>query len=203
MQPDGASAVAWSFQGPTCVVTSTASPQTSGIGSHSAQGLKMLGVNALPMRLSICCVVCVVAAADGAGGNSAVAHGSLAAEFPCPPVRGTSPSQPRICDVRIADITDVSSRGHVLDYIRTQRERTGGSFKVIDVGGSMSQWSLGYREAILDFIHNPNESAHVTQFEGDINEAEGWEELLRYVYKNGKFDFAMCTHTHLRTCAIR
>mmetsp|Transcript_43230 Transcript_43230/g.78666 ORF Transcript_43230/g.78666 Transcript_43230/m.78666 type:complete len:284 (-) Transcript_43230:165-1016(-) len=142
--------------------------------------------------LSIALLVTVagtVAATDSerAGGGT-----KLAAEMPCAHVRGYAAAAPRICRVALARM---HTYDHVLDYIDQQRNRTGGAFKVIDVGGAMSSWSLGHRDAVVDAMYNPNELASVEQFVGDINEAEGWEELLRHVQNRGKFDFVICTHT--------
>jgi hypothetical protein len=77
-------------------------------------------------------------------------------------------------------------RSEVLDYI------TNNKLKAIDVGGATS-FANGHLEAVMDFLEPATESK--VKFLGNINMPYVWNEALEYVKKNGKFDFAICTHT--------
>jgi hypothetical protein len=73
--------------------------------------------------------------------------------------------------------------------------RKNGTFKVVDVGGSMNGWSANYVDAIVDFNDFENDSGRIKHFKCDITHPDSWKELLLYVENNGKFDFCICTHT--------
>jgi hypothetical protein len=77
-------------------------------------------------------------------------------------------------------------RSEVLDYIVNNK------LKAIDVGGATS-FANGHLEAVMDFLEPATTSK--VKFLGNINMPYVWEEALVYVKKNGKFDFAICTHT--------
>lgn len=76
--------------------------------------------------------------------------------------------------------------------------------RVLDVGGAMFPWARKYVTHYLDII-NPHEYItgelnddflkRASFLHGNINEAIGWKSALDDCQKNGKFDFAICSHT--------
>lgn len=79
------------------------------------------------------------------------------------------------------------SRQEVLGYLKDK------NFKVVDVGGSMGSFVSEYLTAVVDVLEAPFEN--VVSFQGNINQPDVWKDVEMYVKKNGKFDFAICTHT--------
>lgn len=77
-------------------------------------------------------------------------------------------------------------RKEVLDYIVNNK------LKAIDVGGATS-FANGHLEAVVDFLEPATQSK--LKFIGNINMPDVWGEVLSYVADNGRFDFAICTHT--------
>jgi hypothetical protein len=79
------------------------------------------------------------------------------------------------------------SRESIREFIRTQRIHP---YSVIDIGASDDQWSTP--NAILDIrkTYFSGES-----FVGNINDADGWTEVLSAASVMGKFDFSICSHT--------
>lgn len=82
------------------------------------------------------------------------------------------------------EFSNNADRSEVLEKIK--------SLKVVDVGGSTS-FADGYLTAIIDF-NLPKAKSEVF-FRGNINNPDVWAEVHKWVKKNGKFDFAICTHT--------
>ena len=93
-------------------------------------------------------------------------------------------------NVKISD----QNRQSVVEYILDKKSK--GKFNVVDVGGSFNGWSLPYIDAIIDFqdvqnnVNNP-----IKYFKCDITNPHNYEEIMKYVKENGKFDFCICTHT--------
>lgn len=92
-----------------------------------------------------------------------------------------------ITSVRVSD----GSRNQVLEYIKSQKP---GNFKVIDVGGGIYSWCTDYIDALVD-INEPDRDVGFKVFQGDINEAGVWLQILEHVKIHGKYDFCICTHT--------
>ena len=72
---------------------------------------------------------------------------------------------------------------------------------VIDVGGGINSWCK-FTTHVVDIFVNPGSkeefvSLHPTRvmFDFDITQRENWNEILKYVEENGKFDYSICTHT--------
>jgi len=85
------------------------------------------------------------------------------------------------------------NRNHIIDLVKEKRKL--GNFTVVDVGGSVEGWSSPIVDAIIDF-NEPNENTNnIKHFKSDITHPDGWNEVLDYVEKHGKFDFCICTHT--------
>ena len=63
---------------------------------------------------------------------------------------------------------------------------------VIDIGAAGNLWASLYVTAAVDYS-NPEHG--IQWFQGNMSFAETWEPVLEYVSTNGKFDFAICTHT--------
>ena len=85
------------------------------------------------------------------------------------------------------------NREHIIEFINNKRKN--GEFTVIDVGGSVEGWSANVVNAILDFNVPVKNNDNIKLFKSDITHPDGWDEVLEYVKKNGKFDFCICTHT--------
>lgn len=66
------------------------------------------------------------------------------------------------------------------------------SGRVIDIGGANS-FGHGKLDAIID-IRVPQAAAKKI-FVGDIDQPEIWDDVLEHAAKNGKWDYAICTHT--------
>jgi hypothetical protein len=76
-------------------------------------------------------------------------------------------------------------RSEVLEKIK--------GLKVIDIGGATS-FADGHLSAIVDF-NEPLADYKDNFFQGNINMPEVWEEISYHVKCNGRFNFAICTHT--------
>jgi hypothetical protein len=85
------------------------------------------------------------------------------------------------------------NRDEIIQYIQQKKQL--GSFKVIDVGGSVSGWSADYIDAIADFNEPSIAKDNIKFFKLDITSFTNWIELKEYVARNGLFDFCICTHT--------
>jgi hypothetical protein len=81
-----------------------------------------------------------------------------------------------------------SGRNNVLDTIRDCKAI--GNYAVLDIGACDNPWNNP--DAILD-IHQSNFSGRT--FIGNINDADGWTDIMSYTSINGKFDFCVCSHT--------
>lgn len=71
--------------------------------------------------------------------------------------------------------------------------------RVIDLGSSAGSWAADYLTHYVD-LHEINHfnrctNQNLTGFIGNLCSFSTWEKLLLDVEKNGKFDFAICTHT--------
>jgi hypothetical protein len=85
------------------------------------------------------------------------------------------------------------NRNHVLDMIQTKKSN--GKFTVIDIGGSINNWSSKYVDAIADFNTPSGNHDGIHFFNIDITHPSSWIEIQEYVKLQGKFDFSICTHT--------
>lgn len=79
--------------------------------------------------------------------------------------------------------------GEVLSYLTSKPIKP----TVIDIGASYNPWCGDFITATVDMneVGIPN----IIQFRGDMNNIIVWEDVLKYVSENGKFDFCVCTHT--------
>ena len=93
-----------------------------------------------------------------------------------------------------ASYNGIGGRVHeVLEIIREQKDKDP-NYKVIDLGASANNWAWEALDATVDIL--PQESLdNKKHFQGNLNHLEVWSDLLDYVSVNGKFDFAICTHT--------
>lgn len=92
-----------------------------------------------------------------------------------------------LTNIKVSD----GSRDEVLEYVRKRKAE--GTFRVIDVGGTVGGWSAPIVDAIVD-INDPG-SEKIEWFKVDINDPEGWIPLEDHVRSNGKYDFCICSHT--------
>lgn len=83
-------------------------------------------------------------------------------------------------------------RAEILNYLKLKKEENK-DFKIIDIGGTYDGWSWPVIDVIVDI--NTCSDKNIKQFNFNICDYDGWFELLEYVKINGKFDFAICTHT--------
>lgn len=88
-------------------------------------------------------------------------------------------------------LTNVGDRIEVLELLK-QLKNEKSDFTLIDVGAAANPWTMEYVTHIVD-IQGGNLPAKY--FQGNISDYSVWETILDYVEKNGKFDFASCTHT--------
>ena len=78
--------------------------------------------------------------------------------------------------------------------------------RIVDIGGADKPWVGDYATAYLD-LQDPHEYLKgfpdqtllkaldkALIFLGDVNEPDGWKEIMQDVEANGKFDFSICTH---------
>jgi hypothetical protein len=85
-------------------------------------------------------------------------------------------------------------RKDVINFIIEQKNKN--NFTVVDVGGAISGWSSSVIDALVDFNeYVDNNSLNIKHFKCDITHPDSWHDILKYVEKNGKFDFCICTHT--------
>jgi len=87
----------------------------------------------------------------------------------------------------------LNERSSILEDLRERKAR--GKCTVVDVGGSAGGWSSPVVDALVDLNPPVRSASGVRHFRFNICEREGWEELLEYVERNGKFDFSICSHT--------
>jgi FkbM family methyltransferase len=80
---------------------------------------------------------------------------------------------------------------HVLEFLRNQK-RACEDFSVLDVGAAANPWTA----EIVDATFDKNSCAVAkTQFYGDMNRRDDWDQVLQFVASNGKFSYCVCTHT--------
>lgn len=75
------------------------------------------------------------------------------------------------------------------------------NLSVIDVGGGINSWCK-HTTHVVDIFVDPGSKEEFVQthpdrifFDFDITQRDNWKEVLDYVAENGKFDYAICTHT--------
>jgi hypothetical protein len=88
-------------------------------------------------------------------------------------------------------LTNVGDRMEVIELLKQLKNKKS-DFTLIDVGAAANPWTMEYVTHIVD-IQGGNLPAKY--FQGNISDYSVWETILDYVEKNGKFDFASCTHT--------
>ena len=70
------------------------------------------------------------------------------------------------------------------------------SYRIIDVGGGKEK-HVPDKFDFIDSCMDMREVTHpgVTNYRGNINDPDLWNEVLKDVEKNGKYDYCICTHT--------
>lgn len=94
-------------------------------------------------------------------------------------------------DIQISDVH--SYRNHIVRTLG-EKKRMDSSFTVVDIGGSLGGWSAPIVDAIID-INPPQSDSRVRVFAVNINDEKSWASVLDYVRENGKFSYAICSHT--------
>jgi hypothetical protein len=84
------------------------------------------------------------------------------------------------------DLSEINERELILQHLADEKYDT-----VIDIGAAYQPWAKKYTNFALDV--NPVDVPN--WFRGNICTVDGWREVLDYVEKNDKFQFAICTHT--------
>jgi hypothetical protein len=80
------------------------------------------------------------------------------------------------------------NRTEVVDYLISRKFA-----RVIDVGASAASWSIPHITHYADIVKLGD--SHLIGFHGSICSYTFWEKILADVSINGKFDFAICSHT--------
>jgi 2-polyprenyl-3-methyl-5-hydroxy-6-metoxy-1,4-benzoquinol methylase len=82
------------------------------------------------------------------------------------------------------------------EYLQNLREQSGRPLSIIDIGGGCQIRSPDTTHVVdllpLSYFGNDFNGEF---FQGDIDLSYVWNRLFDYVAKNGKFDFAVCSHT--------
>lgn len=68
---------------------------------------------------------------------------------------------------------------------------TNPGYRVIDIGGAADSWS----STCVDMLVDINAEDSPSSMSIDICDSDEWTKLKNHVEENGKFDFAICTHT--------
>lgn len=93
-----------------------------------------------------------------------------------------------IFDIHIGSIT--AYRNRMINFLQAQKEANP-SFTVVDVGGTAGGWTHGVADVIVDI--NPVDVGRY--FKVNLNRFLDWNEIRDHVKENGKFSFAICSHT--------
>lgn len=86
--------------------------------------------------------------------------------------------------------TVVDSRNYILHKVK--EHKTYSKFTVVDIGGVAGG---GWTSDIADMIIDKNTIDTENSIQMDICIYPEWDKVLSYVETNGKFDYAICTHT--------
>lgn len=84
----------------------------------------------------------------------------------------------------------LEGRQQIASWVVAQKQTR--PFTVVDVGGSAIGWSVPIVDCFVDINLC---DTHKLQFNIDICRQENWQPVLDYCAVNGKFDYAICTHT--------
>ena len=94
-------------------------------------------------------------------------------------------------DAKIGNV--LKHRSEILDKIVDMKNKDP-NFTIIDIGGSLDGWSSHIVNAIMD-INPPVINTNIRVFTANLNKQDDWKEVLEYVKENGKFSYAICSHT--------
>jgi hypothetical protein len=96
-----------------------------------------------------------------------------------------------ITDATIGNVNN--NRDNLLNHISSLKNEDP-NFTVVDVGGSVAGWSAPVVDYIVD-INPPEIPTDVRVFCVNLNKQDDWKVVLDHVEENGKFSFAICSHT--------
>ena len=82
-------------------------------------------------------------------------------------------------------------RNSVIDYVTEQKEKDPG-FTVIDLCGTYYSWAKDATTSAVDLDTRDDRPA---KFKLDVTSQKDLDELIKYVEENGKFDYAISSHT--------
>jgi hypothetical protein len=82
------------------------------------------------------------------------------------------------------------TRQQLITELQTRRTENP-QYRVIDVGGAINGWSRPVATMIVDV--NAADSSNSMKL--DICRTDSWDKLLAHVQFEGKYDYAICTHT--------
>jgi hypothetical protein len=83
-----------------------------------------------------------------------------------------------------------SHRQQILGFVIGEKASNPG-YRVVDIGGIADNWS----STCVDMLVDINAEDTSSSMKIDICDQDSWSKLLSYVDENGRFDFAICTHT--------
>ena len=81
-----------------------------------------------------------------------------------------------------------AGRKRILDHLEAAQYK-----RVIDIGASANPWTRKYMTHYFDLVAIPGIQA--SGFIGHLGHVDDWGQVLADVARNGKFDYAVCTHT--------
>lgn len=84
------------------------------------------------------------------------------------------------------------NRKNIIEYLKKNKKENK-DYTVIDIGGTYEGWSWPVVDCLIDINKCPDDS--IKQFQFNICDNNNWDTVLEHVKENGKFDFAICTHT--------
>jgi len=94
-------------------------------------------------------------------------------------------------DIKIGN--SMKNRSIILEKLKELKSKDP-NFTIIDIGGSLDGWSSHIVDAIMD-INPPVVNTSIKIFVANLNKHDDWKEILEYVKQNGKFSYAICSHT--------
>lgn len=86
------------------------------------------------------------------------------------------------------------------EYFENNFDKEKRNYRILDVGAAASPWAIDWLTHIADVFTDPKyiekfNDKDIKVFRVNIEDSLEWDEILKDVKKNGKFDFVICSHT--------